>query len=374
MQQQSLRRSLPLKPPGNMKAPQQQIIKMEETSDFCHQVYAHQMSQFHLTQIQWQGAFQLKQELLADQYIMYIVLAGSLSQKIDLHQICCSSSPTATMVCPGQTMESIASEDGQALLISIDRVAIDLALNRLLDRPAKQPLIFQSSIDLSSKLGLSLKKFSQFLWSTAANAEDLSLSVMQKLEQTFLDCVIEGLPHNYSEALHYQNDNALAGHVRKALAFIENNLHEDIKLRDIAAAASVCSRLLQKAFSHHCGCSPMRFLTQTRLQRIRQELEQADPDTKIVNVMMQYGFTQGGKFAKEYQQLFGEKPSDTLKRRAQPQPLPWQEIDDQLSERVSGGRFAQIRCFTEAVSDRSPRTQRVRGWEEMMPDSRWSLC
>jgi hypothetical protein len=59
-----------------------------------------------------------------------------------------------------------------------------------------------------------------------------------------------------------------------------------------------------------------------------------------MDVMICYGFTQSGKFAKEYQQLFGEKPSDTLKRSSQPDlqnsPL-WQEIDDPHAERIVGG-------------------------------------
>jgi AraC-like DNA-binding protein len=85
----------------------------------------------------------------------------------------------------------------------------------------------------------------------------------------------------------------------------------------------------------------MRFVTQARLQRIRQELDRSTIDTKIVDVMMNYGFTQGGKFAKEYQQLFNEKPSDTLKRASQfnrSDSQLWQQIDDPLSERVVGGR------------------------------------
>jgi AraC family transcriptional regulator, ethanolamine operon transcriptional activator len=148
------------------------------------------------------------------------------------------------------------------------------------------------------------------------------------------------LPSNYSEEILDRLEGAFAAHVRKARAFIESNLQEDIKLGDIATAVGVCTRLLQKAFSHQCGCSPMRFVTQTRLQRIRQELESPTSDAKIVDVMMDYGFTQGGKFAKEYQQLFGENPSDTLKRSSQfqqqPSPL-WHQIDDARSEQIVGG-------------------------------------
>ena len=296
---------------------------------------------FELVNVQWQGAFKLEQDL-EDRYIICIALAGCLDQKIGLHQTLCCSRDTATIISPGQKLESIASDTGEALLISIARLEIDSAVGKLLDRTLKQPVVFIPSIDLTHELGLSLKKFGQFLWEATAqsNRADFSSLVLRKLEKAFLSCLAEGLLSNYSEELLYQHDGALSCHVRKARAFIESHLQEDINLGDLAAAAGVCSRLLQKAFSQHCGCSPMRFVTQARLQRIRQVLAAATSDLKIVDVMMNYGFTQGGKFAKEYQQLFGEKPSETLKRaiqcNRQHSPL-WQSIDDAQSDRFVGG-------------------------------------
>ncbi|WP_310488421.1 AraC family transcriptional regulator, partial [Chamaesiphon sp. VAR_69_metabat_338] len=319
------------------------------TSQLCH---SHHLitTNFQILDLQWQGAFHLEQDPLDTRYLIYLVLAGSL-----VHTIATVPSPSqpepclngqqdpATIVNPGQKLSSLASSAGKALVIAIERDSIESTLSSLLNRPLRQPAIFAPSIDLTSELGQSLKKLLQFLWeSTQGEGAATASLVMQKLEQAFLDCAVEGLPNNYTEELLYQTDGALACHVRKARAFIESHLHEDIKLGDIAAATQVCSRLLQKAFSHHCGCSPMRFLTQSRLQRIRQELEAAPSDIKIVDVMMQYGFTQGGKFAKEYQQLFGEKPSETLKRRRQSNnpdgesPL-WQKIDEPRSARVIGG-------------------------------------
>ena len=299
---------------------------------------------FDLVNVQWQGAFKLEQEAIADRYIIYIALAGSLDQKLDRHQSFCCSIDTATIINPGQKLESIASDAGEALLISIDLKSIESSASKLFERSLKQPVVFMPSIDLTHQLGLSLKKFVQFLWDTAAssNLNDFSSLVLRKLEKAFLACLIEGLPSNYSEELRYQHDGALACHVRKAQAFIESHLQEDINLGEIAAATGVCARLLQKAFALHCGCSPMRFVTHTRLQRIRQVLESATRDLKIVDVMMNYGFTHGGKFAQEYQQLFGEKPSETLKRSSQinrqHSPL-WQPIDDTQSDRFVGGGF-----------------------------------
>jgi AraC-like DNA-binding protein len=311
---------------------------------------------FQLIDLQWQDAFQLTQTMPADRYLLYVVFSGCLTHKVAEHHTCWCSSETATMINPGQTVEIASSQEGKALSISIDRDSIDRAVSKLLaggaapkGNPLKQPVVFTSSIDLTSELGLSLKKFLQFLWeSTHATGTASASLVMQKLEQAFLDCAIEGLPSNYTEELLDRADGALATHVRKARAFIASHLQEDIKLGDIAAATNVCSRLLQKAFSHHCGCSPMRFVTQSRLQRIRQELETATSDTKIVDVMMSYGFTQGGKFAKEYQQLFGEKPSQTLRRCSQSQATsnkaPWQQIDESRSEQVSGGVNVNSGC------------------------------
>jgi predicted porin len=101
-------------------------------------------------------------------------------------------------------------------------------------------------------------------------------------------------------------------------------------------------------------------VTLARLHRVRQELTQASTNTKIVDVMMQYQFTQGGKFAKEYHQLFGEKPSETLKRSSQlvggasllenrAQAQLWHQLDDTTADRVGGGLFA-----TKEVSSTVP--------------------
>jgi AraC-like DNA-binding protein len=324
-----------------------QIVSLDSVAADPCEIQHLNTGNFDLVDLQWGSSFKLTREPQAHRYLMWIVLAGSLSQQLDLppqhqHSQKLNCSPKiATIVNPGQTIESISSQKGKALLVSIDREAIESATNKLLTRSLKQPLIFQSSVDITSDLGLNLQKLLQFLWESATGAGAVSASFMfEELERAFLACALKGLPSNYSEEILDRLEGAFAAHVRKARAFIESNLQEDIKLGDIATAVGVCTRLLQKAFSHQCGCSPMRFVTQTRLQRIRQELESPTSDAKIVDVMMDYGFTQGGKFAKEYQQLFGENPSDTLKRSSQfqqqPSPL-WHQIDDARSEQIVGG-------------------------------------
>jgi AraC-like DNA-binding protein len=352
-------------------------------SDYLSEIDRVSTGNIDLVKIRWHGAFELEQSPSNTHYLIYLVLTGSLSQRIGDpsiqspssikaqlavdkeprfpgHQIC--SPEIATTINLGQKLASSSSEQGEVLLISIDRNSIDLALSKLIDRTSKQPVKFLPSIDLTSEFGLSLKSFAQFLWQAATKQEtfaaktdktlpqvdDFAPLVLQKLEQAFLACLIEGLPSNYAEEILYQTDGAFARHVHKARTFIESRLHEEIKLGDIATATGVCPRLLQKAFSYHCGCSPMRFVTLARLHQVRQELTQASTNTKIVDVMMEYQFTQGGKFAKEYHQLFGEKPSETLKKSSQfvggasllenrAKSQLWHQIDDNTADRVGGG-------------------------------------
>jgi AraC-like DNA-binding protein len=315
---------------------------------------------FQLVNVQWQGAFKLEQDPLPNRYSIYLVSSGVLDQQIDSppvstlqQQVFCCSPQIATILSPGQGLASTSSSEGQALLISIDASLIDYALNKLLvsevslkgNRSPQQPIIFQNSIDLTCELGLSLQKLIQFLWAATAkvNLTDFSSLVFKNLEKAFSACLVEGLTSNYSEELLYLQEGSLACHVRKAQAFAKSHLHENIKLGEIASAAGVCPRLLQKAFSQECGYSPMQFVARSRLEQIRQDLERSTTNTKIIDVMMDYCVTEGGKFARDYHQLFGEKPSETLKRSSQVNQIDvqlWQEIDDVQSNQVIGGSLS----------------------------------
>jgi AraC-like DNA-binding protein len=267
---------------------------------------------FNLVYLQWQGAFQIGQTQPDALYVFYFVYEGSIT--IQLNQtIHCSADSAAAIINPGQDWSGISSEQGKALLFCIPRSRPEHTLLTLLGYAPKQSLEFEPAIDLSQGLGVSLQGFGQFLWQVA-EASVRSPLVMAELEQAFLACLVKGLPHNYADALHHKYIGALASYVQKAQGVMETNLQSEIQLKEIAAAVGCSARVLTKAFAQHCDCSPMQFLKQLRLQRAHQDLCQGQPGTTVIDVMMRYGFVQGGKFAKVYQEKFGELPSQTLKR------------------------------------------------------------
>uniref|UniRef100_UPI0034DAE5F1 helix-turn-helix transcriptional regulator n=1 Tax=Paractinoplanes polyasparticus TaxID=2856853 RepID=UPI0034DAE5F1 len=76
----------------------------------------------------------------------------------------------------------------------------------------------------------------------------------------------------------------------------------------------VSERALQAGFQRYVGISPTTYLRQVRLDRVHEELRQADPDrTTVADVAQRWGFRHLGRFAGCYRARYGVSPSQTLK-------------------------------------------------------------
>ena len=79
--------------------------------------------------------------------------------------------------------------------------------------------------------------------------------------------------------------------------------------------AKLSERNLQYGFKEYIGITPIRYLRLLRLNGVRRDLliNQSDKN-KVVDVALDWGFIELGRFAREYRQLFQELPSATLKK------------------------------------------------------------
>lgn len=101
----------------------------------------------------------------------------------------------------------------------------------------------------------------------------------------------------------------------RATAFIEANAWHDISIREIADAAGVTIRSVQLSFRRHLDTTPMAYVRRVRLQYVRDELVDGDPDsTTVTGVAGRWGFSNFGRFAAQYRVEFGELPGQTLRR------------------------------------------------------------
>src|SRR5260370_25365416 len=94
------------------------------------------------------------------------------------------------------------------------------------------------------------------------------------------------------------------------------NVGRDWAVVDLAGAAGVSSRTLQRKSKMFLGKTPHAALRDIRFDCARRELLQSLPDEKVMDLALRCGFAHCGRFSIEYRRRYGETPSQTLKRQA----------------------------------------------------------
>ncbi|GEO96520.1 helix-turn-helix transcriptional regulator [Kocuria turfanensis] len=129
--------------------------------------------------------------------------------------------------------------------------------------------------------------------------------------------LLETFPTTYATT-QPRSDGAgpLPATVRRAVAFIDDNAGRPIGVADVAAAAHLSVRGLQRAFVRELGLTPTQYLRRARLAGARDDLLAADPlaGTTVRAVAARWGFAHPGRFAHDYRAVHGEHPARTLHR------------------------------------------------------------
>lgn len=104
--------------------------------------------------------------------------------------------------------------------------------------------------------------------------------------------------------------------VRRAREVV-GSLPKKFKISALCAELNVGPRTLGKAFITITGASPYTYFLRQRLNAARTALLQAEPEpNKVTSIALDLGFTELGRFSVRYRSLFGETPSQTLRRAA----------------------------------------------------------
>jgi AraC-like DNA-binding protein len=138
-----------------------------------------------------------------------------------------------------------------------------------------------------------------------------------RIEQTALDvlgsCLSHVAAHGPKCGGHRQHQEII-NRFRTVLA---NNADIVLHIPEISKLVGVSSRTLRLASQEILGVSPLQYLLLRRMHMARLALRNADPaDARVTEIATEHGFWELGRFAVQYRALFGETPSDTLRRAA----------------------------------------------------------
>lgn len=98
---------------------------------------------------------------------------------------------------------------------------------------------------------------------------------------------------------------------------------ESPSVLELARQTGVPERTLRAAFHRSYGLSPQEYLRIQRLNQARRLLRMSSQDqTTVTQIAFGLGFWDLGRFAGAYGSLYGERPSETLRRPVPQGPVP----------------------------------------------------
>ncbi|OXM56088.1 transcriptional regulator [Amycolatopsis thailandensis] len=250
----------------------------------------------------------------SESYFVNLGLAGEISASIGAGRAVLGLT-RAGVVNPGDIQDLRPGRPGTRFLgLRIGAGLVRRELEALTGRPASA-VRFDFPLDLSLPSGKTVLLLIESLIEQLASGDPLLQR--EELRRSQIRCIVTALllaqPHTHTAALRETPATPHPRVLRSAIAFVEANLAEPLSLGRIAEAAGCSARTISEAFREKLGTSPMRYVRDLRLDRIRQEL--LSTGDQIGETAYRWGMTHLGRFARDYRSRFGEPPSATTARR-----------------------------------------------------------
>ncbi|WP_433500228.1 AraC family transcriptional regulator [Sphaerimonospora sp. CA-214678] len=248
-------------------------------------------------------------------FLVMIPLSGTAEVSHGQERIV-STTDVASVLSPTERLTLRWAAGTPQLITRFDRAALESHLSRMIGREVRKPLDFSLGMDLRrpacrswmSVVGLLRQEVES---DGAMLSQPLAVSQLEGLLMTQL---LLAQPSNYTTTLLGEQPRVAPRAVKRAMELIEGHAAEPLTVEDIAEAVGVGVRALQEGFRRHLETTPMAYLRDVRLDRVRAELAAGAPGTTTVtDVAFRWGFVHLGRFSLTYRRRFGETPSETLR-------------------------------------------------------------
>ncbi|MFF4170480.1 AraC family transcriptional regulator [Streptomyces sp. NPDC001744] len=216
----------------------------------------------------------------------------------------------------GDTVLDRWSGDCRTLAVKIGAAALRDRLEQLLGRPPRGPFALGPRLDITRGPGLSWVRFARRVACEALAGEGLAHHelVAAPLQEALLNGLLLAAEHPWRDALAHPGEARRPAPVKRVMDAVRERPEHPFTTTELAALARVSVRRLQESFREYVGTSPMAYVREVRLDRVREELRAAVPEeVSVSEVAWRWGFGHQGRFAARYRERFGEPPSRTLR-------------------------------------------------------------
>lgn len=223
---------------------------------------------------------------------------------------------TGTIHCPGQSFSMNWSADCSKLVIRIEREALERHARTLLGHLPRESLRFATELDTRSGAGCAWEMTVRHLLRSFQQHPELVAHPLMRVqfEQLIMSGLLVWQPNSISSSLGQVGQAVLPRHLKTVEDYMRAHLDAPITNEQLAQLAGVSLRTLYNSFKKFRGVTPMRYLKDLRMEKVREELLDTGKLRNVTTVATRWGFFELGRFAAEYRKRYGESPSDTLRR------------------------------------------------------------
>ena len=215
-----------------------------------------------------------------------------------------------------QTSRRWRIHSGRRVTLKFDQALATNVLATIYDGAALRDLELHALLDLSTPAGQTFYLTAQTIVSGMYGERilDRSPKAAALLSEAALRLIFENTPHRLSHRLPRKSLDVTPRNIKAAIDFMHANLHQPLTVTEVAEAAGVSVRSLQAGFQQFQDATPVAYLRRLRLEAVHKELSLPANTLAVSEVALKWGFTQMGRFAAQYREVYQIHPSETVRR------------------------------------------------------------
>lgn len=246
-------------------------------------------------------------------FLVQVPASGHDRMRVDGAELLCDPRH-ATVHAPDSQLDMHWSADCSKFVVRIEREALERHASLLAGRESAGKLSFLPIADLESPtvrtwVRTARHMFDELRCNPALADEPL---VSSQIEQMLLTTALNWLPGSFAAATACSTRTVLPRHVRQAEEYLRTYPEQPITVEMLAHHVGVSGRTLYDGFRKFLEVSPMRYLRDLRMERVRADLLDPAQPASVTALATQWGFFQLGRFAIDYRRRYGESPHETL--------------------------------------------------------------
>ena len=250
-----------------------------------------------------------------DCYLLHVQLSGETriaKGDIDHHF---SPHIAAVLSSPGALCQEFSAKSAM-FGVFIKANTMDWYYEMLHHQRPSGRIVFPDAFSIFGPTGAALLNLLDFIFRDVEldSALSASAATQEHFRDLLLFSVLTNMPHNQSSGARMIDFAYEKAAVRRAIQYMTESYAHEMSLSHLADISGVSIWSLSRSFKKAIGKTPMQYLRDIRLDRVRHILNTTQSLT-VKEAARSCGITRFGNFSRIYRKRFGELPSETLKRR-----------------------------------------------------------